>query len=670
MDPNNKSNDFRLDINGLRALAVIAVVLFHFEVPGFSGGFIGVDVFFVISGFLMTGIVIRGLEQQRFSLIDFYTSRARRIIPALVFMCAVLLGLGWLFLLPADYKTLSSHIVYSLLFASNIEYWLESGYFAAASYEKWLLHTWSLSVEWQFYLILPIILLTAWKIKTGRISQFLAVGSILVASLIASILTTQTDQSGAFFLIHTRAWEMLAGGLVFLTTPLLLVHHITRMWFNRIGLLLIALSIAIFDSESKWPGWIAVTPVAGAMLVIIANHKSRLTGNTLTQWLGDRSYSIYLWHWPTCVALTYFDIQDNPLIITLAILGSIALGHISYVLIENKLRQRKSHTTQKREVFKLGLVCLTVAVSAVAVWKLNGISGRFSTAIEVAAGEAESIPPRRGECHPNKGLTTPSCIHGAGDRKVILIGDSHANAIVAGITSAASLNGFSVVEWTYSACNFVPGIKKTSSELRKYSDYQCTEFINWIQSQLEILPTDIPVVIANRYAVEAFGPNEARHPKAIPNVYFSKQHETASAEFIQEFSNHIIDGACQIAKNRTVFMVRPIPEIGVNVPKKLSRRMVFGANEDIYLPFNDYMKRNGWVWSAQNAARDRCGVKIVDPTSLLCSDGRCYGSMRMRPLYYDDDHLSGFGNQIVTPIFSDIFNSMRTPDKSSTLGES
>lgn len=663
MDPNNKSHGFRLDINGLRALAVIAVVLYHFEIPGFTGGFIGVDVFFVISGFLMTGIVIKGLEQQTFSHIDFYVARAYRIGPALAAMCAVLLGLGWLFLLPPDYKKLSSHIVYSLAFASNIEYWLESGYFAAASHEKWLLHTWSLAVEWQFYLILPVILSITWKIKKGRIAQFLFLGSILAASLIASILTTQTDQSGAFFLIHTRAWEMLAGGIVFLAAPLFHAPHIIRMWLEKLGLFLIAASIIIFDPESKWPGWIAATPVLGAMLVIIANHKSGLTGSKLAQWLGNRSYSIYLWHWPICVALTHFDIKNSPSIIAIGVFTSIVLGHLSYIFVENKFRKRSVPMAPKTAIFGLGLACMTVAAPAVLVWGLNGVSGRFSNPIEVAAGEEESTPPRRGECHPNKGPKSPSCIHGTGDRRIILIGDSHANSMVASLTSAGAKNGFSVVEWTYSACNFVPGIRKTDSELKKYRDYQCPGFISWIQSQLETLPHNIPIVIANRYAVEAFGANEARQLKKMPNVYFSKQYEIASPEFIREFSNQIIDGACQIAKDRTVFMVRPIPEMGFNVPQKLSRRMIFGLNEDLYIPLNDYMKRNSWVWDAQNAARERCGVQIIDPTSLLCRDGRCYGSFGMRPLYHDDDHLSGFGNQIVTPIFSDLFNRLRASEK-------
>lgn len=656
MDPNTKHRQFRKDINGLRAWAVIAVVLYHFEIPGFTGGFTGVDVFFVISGFLMTGIVTKGLEQRNFSLTDFYISRALRIVPALAFMCGTLLGIGWLILLPPDYKALSSHIAYSLSFASNIEYWLESGYFATASHEKWLLHTWSLSVEWQFYLILPILLLATWHIKKGRRAQLLVVGTFLAASLLASISTTQTDQSGAFFLLHTRAWEMLAGGLVFLAAPLLNCNDNIKIWSKKLGILLITLSIIIFDPESKWPGWLALIPVAGAMLVIAANHESMLTGSTLFQWIGDRSYSIYLWHWPICVALTHFDIKDDPRLITIGVISSIALGHISYVLIENNFRQRSSPKISKKDILGVVIVCGAVAAPAVLVWGLNGVSGRFSQSIEIAAAEAESISPRRGDCHPNKGPKSPSCIHGTGDRKIVLIGDSHANSMVAGLTSAGAQHGFSVVEWTYSACNFVPGIRKIPSELAKlHKDYQCSGFISWVQSQLENLPHDIPVVIANRYAAEAFGANEARHAKKIPGVYFSKSHETANPEFIQEFSSHIIDGACHIAKNRTVFMIRPLPEMGFDVPKKLSRRMIFGINQDLHIPLDDYKKRNSWVWAAQDAARDRCGVQIIDLTSQLCRDGRCYGSIGKRPLYHDDDHLSGFGNQIVTPIFSGIF---------------
>lgn len=155
---------FRKDINGLRAIAVCAVVLFHFNAPWMPGGFAGVDVFFVISGFLMTGIILRGIQEKNFSLMKFYVARANRIIPALAVLCLVLLVVGWFHLTPMEYKTLAKHVVSSITFYSNHVYWGEAGYFTAASNEKWLLHSWSLSVEWQFYIIYPVILVTMHKL--------------------------------------------------------------------------------------------------------------------------------------------------------------------------------------------------------------------------------------------------------------------------------------------------------------------------------------------------------------------------------------------------------------------------------------------------------------------------------------------------------------------------
>src|SRR5574343_1237514 len=166
---------FRPDINGLRAWAVMAVILFHFDIPGFSGGFVGVDVFFVISGYLMTAIVIKGLELGRFSLIDFYAARIRRILPALLVLCMVLLGIGYFVLPPLDYTQLAGHTLSALGFYSNFRFWSEVGYFDVASHQKLLLHTWSLSVEWQFYVLLPIVLATVWRLWPVRRTQLLVV---------------------------------------------------------------------------------------------------------------------------------------------------------------------------------------------------------------------------------------------------------------------------------------------------------------------------------------------------------------------------------------------------------------------------------------------------------------------------------------------------------------
>ena len=211
----NKNTAFRPDIAGLRAIAVIAVVLYHFGVKGFSGGFVGVDIFFVISGFLMTGIIFSKIETNKFSFIDFYLARAKRIIPALAVLCLVLVVCGWFFLIPGDFRTLGKHAASSISFLSNFIFWREAGYFDTSSHEKWLLHTWSLSVEWQFYIIYPLIIFTLKKILDTQ-SIKLSIATLAISSFGLSIYIGNNWPSAGFYLFPTRAWEMLAGGIVFL----------------------------------------------------------------------------------------------------------------------------------------------------------------------------------------------------------------------------------------------------------------------------------------------------------------------------------------------------------------------------------------------------------------------------------------------------------------------
>ena len=206
---------FRADVNGLRAIAVIAVVLFHFQPSLMPGGFAGVDVFFVISGFLMTGIIFRSFERNNFSLIDFYIARANRIVPALTALCIVLLILGWFFLTPIDYKALGKHVSSSIGFFSNIKYWGEAGYFDASSHEKWLLHTWSLSVEWQFYIIYPLVLIALKKFISIEAIKIVLVFSTILG-FIFCVFATYYWPSFSYYLIPSRAWEMMIGGVVYL----------------------------------------------------------------------------------------------------------------------------------------------------------------------------------------------------------------------------------------------------------------------------------------------------------------------------------------------------------------------------------------------------------------------------------------------------------------------
>lgn len=648
---------FRHDINGLRAWAVIAVIFYHFGVTGFNGGFIGVDVFFVISGFLMTGIVIKGLERGSFSVIGFYMARGRRILPALLVLCAVLLALGWFVLLPPDYKLLSSHSVYALTFLSNVEFWQEAGYFDAASHEKWLLHTWSLSVEWQFYLILPLALWVVWRLKPGRLVQAWSITVLLVASLSASIWVTSTQPSTAFYLLHTRAWEMLTGGLVFLLATNLKLSDAQRRWIESAGLLLIVLAIGVFDKDTVWPSWRAMLPVVASALVLVANRSSIWTASWLAQWLGDRSYSLYLWHWPVAVAIVYLDLRDNSIAITGAIFLTVLLGHLSYVGVENTSRR----FLEQQRVFTAGagltLAIALVTLPALGVWKWQGVLGRFSPAVEAAAAEVGNINQLAEKCFLGSGYISPSCVVGGTNGKVIAVGDSHVNATISAISQADKPHDAGVIWWAYGGCPYVPGLKISpiGTLAKKGETYQCPEFLNWTQKQLEDIPRNVPIIIINRYGLAAFGYNENLPVREIPEVYFSKHYSSPTAEFLTEFGKHVTDEACKLAKQRTVYMMRPIPEMGFDVPKTLSRRMAAGLNDDLYISMAAYQKRNAWVWAAQDAARDQCGIRILDPTPYLCSDGRCYGSKSLRPLYFDDDHLSEFGNKLLVPMFEEVF---------------
>lgn len=330
--------NFRTDINGLRALAIIAVVLFHFNPRWAPGGFAGVDVFFVLSGFLMTGIIFRRLEKNDLSIINFYVDRANRIIPALSVVCAVLLLFGFFFLTPLDYRVLGKHVASSMWFFSNMVYWGESGYFDTAPYNKWLLHTWSLSVEWQFYIIYPIVLSLLFKcISLVNLKRLFIVGTLL--AFIISVYATSRWQNASYFLLPTRVWEMLMGGVAFLYP--FNFRESNKKYLVWLGTILILASYFLISKDNLWPGYLALIPVIGTYFVIVANSNNIVTDNIFSQKIGLWSYSIYLWHWPVYVFMHTEGYSDKKICLVVGMLLSIALGYVSYRYIE-KVKFRNS----------------------------------------------------------------------------------------------------------------------------------------------------------------------------------------------------------------------------------------------------------------------------------------------------------------------------------------
>ena len=396
---------FRTDINCLRAYAVLAVIFFHFKIPGASGGFIGVDIFFVISGYLMTGIIIESIEEQKKKgghwLLRFYLARAQRILPALLAICLALLTIGWFILPSDDYQQLGKHCIAAITFISNIIFWQEAGYFDVESHDKWLLHTWSLSIEWQFYLIFPLLIKLIWKILPSRRSVTIAliIGTICSFSFLIN-LTTERSSEG-FYLLPSRAWEFLIGGLMYLAVSNWKPTDKVAEWMEALGFFLILSSVALLSEKTTWPGSMTMVPVIGTILVLSAQHEtSEWTKLIGLKKIGQWSYSIYLWHWPIMVFLILLEKSEDLNYIVCAIAVTILLGWMSYTLIEVPIRRKMVFI--KPVYNAIGLACLAIIVVtfSLIVKENAGFSSRLPKEVELIAAEANNFnKERRRNCH-------------------------------------------------------------------------------------------------------------------------------------------------------------------------------------------------------------------------------------------------------------------------------
>lgn len=662
----NSNNKFRKDINGLRAWAVVAVVLFHFGVAGFSGGFVGVDVFFVISGFLMTGIILRSLEAasaaaaggvtgaRPFSIIGFYLSRARRIIPALLVLCVVLMVLGW-FVLPAtEYVQLGAHAIAALGFGSNVLFWREDGYFDTASHDKLLLHTWSLSVEWQFYLLLPVFMVIVWKLRPSRRAEAIALGGVMLLSLLLCVLATPIKTTAAFYLLPTRAWEMLAGGLAYLLSLRITPGPRMQRVLETLGIALLVAAIVLFDSNSQWPGWRATVPVLATVLVLIAARQNSLwTGSRIAQWLGDTSYSLYLWHWPLVVGLVYLQVHDSPQAIAAGLALTLLLGALSYRFVERPARDTLNGMRQRIGALVIVAVTLLAMLPAGVILLQQGIPGRLPAAVDAVFAESGNKNPRRGECMQNEFSRVPECTYGGPKLGAIVVGDSHAGALIRAVERALPSHDEHVLDWTMSNCPTIANIKAVGQ-----LTYQCGRFIAQKSQGSDPALGRAPMLIINRTSNYLLGPNEPDRTRElpVPELYFDKPFASRSPQYLQAMREGIIQTACAFARQRPVYMLRPIPELKQDVPKTMGRALMQGKQMRVSITLAEYHQRNAFAWETQDLAAERCGIILLDPLPYLCTGGNCYGDADGHPLYADDDHLSEYGSDRLRPLFQRLFD--------------
>jgi len=628
-------------------------MLYHFQIPFFKGGFVGVDVFFVLSGYLMTRIILQGMEKGNGWLLNFYYGRARRIVPAVLVLCAVLLFLGWFLVLPEDYRKLAKHSVAALTFRSNVTFWKESGYFDVASHEKWLLHTWSLSVEWQFYLLYPLILWVARRLF-GLSSIRYVIAGMFVVSLIISVFVTQKHPTAAFYLLHTRMWELLAGAVVFLVHwHSQLTTHSGRI-LEAVGFLLIFSAILGFDAQTPWPGWRALVPVLGCMCILLASRQNSIwTRPKAFQAIGSASYSIYLWHWPVVVLLGYFALRDSSRLLIIGMVVALGLGCASYLLVEQHTRRWLSRLKPLPTFVVLAIAGISIAVPARVIRHEKGVPDRFGAEIVNKASEAENINPRQEECHGVEGEVVIRCVHGGKNIKAIIIGDSHAMSLVSALQKALADPNAGAVSFTYTSCPTVAGVK-----MKGLPNLKCAEFNQSVLKEISTEPSLVPIFIVNRTSYYIFGSNR---PDEInfhrPAVYFDSEIDSPTEEFQKEFAARMIDMACNFAKIRPTFLIRPIPEMQVNVPKYAARRILFGeVLGDISIKRDEYENRHSVVKHAQDEAHRLCGVGVLDPVPYLCDEKTCNAIMNGRPIYYDSDHLSEYGNTFLIPMFKTVLN--------------
>ncbi|MGE0114245.1 MAG: acyltransferase family protein [Steroidobacteraceae bacterium] len=642
----NGTNGFRPDINGLRAIAVAAVVLFHFRVPGFTGGFLGVDVFFVISGFLMTKIIVGKLETDCFSIRDFWLARARRIFPGLAALCGILLPLGWLSLDPIAYWTLAWHAASSLTFLSNLIFWNEVGYFDSAAHEKWLLHTWSLSVEWQFYILFPI----AMKIiKSVFKSHRAMVGAVLGAfalSLTISIIVTPLRPDAAYYLLPTRAWEMMAGGLVYFASPYFLFNAGLRHLMELIGILLIVVGVAWLNAGDSWPGYLALIPVLGTALVILSgNTSSIITCNPVSKFIGETSYSIYLWHWPIVVLVAHQHWENSWVVTVLGIALATILGWLSYRFVEVPVR-RVQIRPRFVEVSRYIVAATILLGVSLGIRYYQGFPARLGLGQEsyqkTAAAFGDWGHP---DMHCDVKIYETRCYNPGNTRNLLMfIGDSHAEQWYPRYGNLVRHQNNSTLFITKGACLPVRGVESLALGAN------CTEFANSAWAEVYHLKPQKLVISSIWLTYFYYSTGEVRDSICLTNVS-ECIHVTDEEKREQVFKS--LENDIRRAKNSgiDIYILGPTPMSGVDYPKikmnELAGRYLWlpvaqierGTVKSGFLNDDKVYSRATIIKMLEQVAHNS-GATLILTDQHMCPNGVCmYIDASGSPIFKDRDHL-------------------------------
>jgi peptidoglycan/LPS O-acetylase OafA/YrhL len=652
----------RTDIDGLRAIAVLLVILHHYGVPGFGGGFIGVDVFFVISGFLIGGNIARDIRAGRFSLLDFYDRRIRRILPALFVMYALVLAAGTVVLFAPDLHFLSRIGAYVIAFLGNYALYRNAGLYGGQFADHVvLLHTWSLAVEEQFYLLFPLLMVATSALFRRRYAAVL--WPLTLISFVSCIVVVRISPMTAFYLAPFRAWELLAGALLATGTITAPAVSSVRTAAAVLGLVLVAAADVLSGSSSPNPGELTLVPCAGACLILYASCDrgsvtGKLLGNGIMRRIGLWSYSLYLYHWPLLLLAQYYALEPLSLWIRCwLVAGTFLLGALSWRYVEQPFRRRRAPVNRRRS-FALAAVSGVVLMAATFTLHRQTEPTRYSALERVRFPSQTADQLRCKETSPEMGKG-PACVLGDASAPITTLvwGDSHAVAILPAINEVAARHRQAAMFAEMGRCppllgafvrDLAPG---QSAAVRSWMDarglghgVQCKRHndavLEWVLQNHVATVLLVGHWIAN---------TEDSYQSVLSDDEGGNNH--ASQQNAAVFRRGLERLLAVLEREHVrVFLLEDAPQNEWNVPYALAARRRLGLTRDIGISRAAYDAQQRSAAQIFTDLHARYGLRLLRPQDILCAGGECAADRGGVPLYVDNEHLSADGALLLTPI--------------------
>ena len=611
---------YRAEIDGLRALAVIPVILFHAGFEWFSGGFVGVDVFFVISGYLITTIIISEMAEGKFSMVNFYERRARRILPALFFVMAACLPFAWLWLTPSDLKDFGQSLIAVSFFSSNMLFWLESGYFDTAAELKPLLHTWSLAVEEQYYILFPIFLMLTWRLGVKWISiilSFVFLLSLGLAVLGTQYVTNPQITSGTFFLLPARGWELLVG--VFAAFYLKYKTHPKSRTFNQIlsllGFSMIAYSIIVFDETTPFPSLYALIPTIGTGLLILCAVPKTIVHNLLSLkaivGIGLISYSAYLWHQPLLAFARHRAVGDiSEVLLLILCSASLVMAWLSWRFVEKPFRNK--HVFSRKFIFVFSIAGMII-ISAIGIYAdvKNGWFDYVTTEnLDITSGDIghdefhlyvkENYPLCSDEVILSKAPVWDGLIRcqqssdNAPD--VAIFGDSHAEHLFLGLNAESNNDYIYLIRG---------GDAFAGEETHQY-------LVDYIVNNTEV-------------------------KTVIYSIYWHEKYDRYGEDVLNERLTQTLNLFSQAGKN--LIIVADVPDFIFDAKFCYYVKMFNEKKHKCGISISEFQSQRRYLPILKRIASD-FGAELLDPSVLFCGDEECNMVKDRTILYRDNDHIN------------------------------